>query len=255
MSRVLVLLATAVVGACVPGVAPSDGAPDRGPSEAPLVVDEPPPSDEGPLQLELDGQLIDPALIAQHLEGDGHAHRVGWSETEGRFAYCRDVLDRDCTECTLVARDGSSESIEAGPGCAEVTERGPLWARLDAEQSSPAAQRWSAGAEVVMVVETREPEQTNDGGVRPMLKLGARARGGGPPSWWLHVDPCEGCGLDQVCSGQAHLDAVSLSPDAVELVVLVHLRGNDGREQMRLERVSTRRLAETASIPPPPGAH
>lgn len=254
MSRVLLLLATATIGACVPAVAPSEGTPDRGSSETPPVVPEP-PSDEGPLQVVLDGQPIDPALLARSRPGDGHVHRASWSETEGRFAYCREQPDRDCTECTIVARDGSSESLEAGPGCTEATERGPLRARLDAEQSNPGAQRWSAGAEVVLVVETREPEQTNDGRVRPMLKLGARARDGGPPSWWLYVDPCEGCGLDQVCSGQAHLDAVSLSPDALELVVLVHLRGGDGSEQIRLERVSTRRLAEAASVPTTHGAH
>jgi hypothetical protein len=82
-----------------------------------------------------------------------------------------------------------------------------------------------------------------------MLKVGARLRDGGPAAWMLHVDPCEGCGLDQICAGQAHLDAISLSPDGTEVVVLIHSRGKAGAEQMRLERLSADRLAEAARTP------
>ncbi|MCA9704412.1 MAG: hypothetical protein KDK70_01030 [Myxococcales bacterium] len=180
--------------------------------------------------------------------GPGHAERVGWSPDGERFTHCHARAD-GCYECRTVTRGGSAESLESGPGCAEGIAREQLDARLDALAPGPGAARWPWGDQIVLVVETREHEQDNAGRPRPMLKLGARLREGGIPSWTLHVDPCEGCGTDQVCAGQAHLDALSLSPRGDEVVALIHGQGNDGAQRLRLERIPTQRLADAARTP------
>ena len=82
-----------------------------------------------------------------------------------------------------------------------------------------------------------------------MLKLGARRREGGPPAWLLHVDPCEGCGTDQVCAAAAHLDALALSPAGDSLAVLVHQRGSQGDDTLRLELLDVARVVAAARAP------
>jgi len=233
---------------CIPpmGDGRSEGAPAPDPPPSPEPIAEP-TTQEGPLELTLDGGSVRaPGQVLSASGTPGHAEHVGWT-ADGRFGHCR-ARAADCYECRWVTQDGSVESLESGAGCSEGVERARLDARL-AEDVSPGPERWRWGTAVVLVVETREEEVTNAGQPRPMLKLGARAREGGPVAWMLHVDPCQGCGTDQVCDGHAHLDALMLSPDGQELLALVHTRGNDGSESMHLERLSAPRLAEAALTP------
>jgi len=201
---------------------------------------------EGAFELRVDGRA--PAAPSEALAAPaapGHAERAGWTGDGERFAYCRAVT-RGCDECRWVARDGTAASLEAGPGCSAGIEREQLDARLSADPAGPSAERWAWGGEVVWVVETRELEQGHAGQPRPMLKVGAQRREGGPVAWGLHVDPCQGCGLDQVCTGKAHLDALALSPDGREVVALVHQIDRDGGDAIRAERLDAERLARAA---------
>lgn len=250
--------------ACAPAVGPGEGRSDAAPERPePAVARDPAPSpepspapgssmnseSEGPFEVIVDGRGPSaPEQVLVSPAGPAHAEHVGWSVSGDRFIHCR-ALIADCYECRLVARDGAVQSFESGRGCPAGIPRERLDARLAAAAPRSGAPRWRFGAEVVVVVETREAEQTNAGEPRPMLKLGARRREGGPVTWLLHVDPCEGCGVDQICAGQAHLDALTLSPDGHEVVALVHARGNDGSAQMRIERLSSTRLVEAARAP------
>lgn len=142
----------------------------------------------------------------------------------------------DCHECRFVATNGTVESLESGPACGEAAvPRAALDARLAAASLAPPAAQWSAGSDVVLVVETREHEETNTGQPRPLLKVGARLRRGTPPAWLLHVDPCQGCGTDQACAAAAHLDALALSPSGEQLAVLVHQQSPGGDDSLRVE--------------------
>ncbi len=244
MARPVALIGIVLLGSS-PACMPPEGAPTPAPSPSAEPTSEP-TTPEGPLELTLDGGPLGPPGPQLSGSGTGHAEHTGWTP-DGRFGHCH-ARAADCYECRWVAQDGSAESLESGSGCGEGVERAQLDARL-AEGMSPGPERWSWGSTVVLVVETREEEVTNAGQPRPMLKLGARPREGGPVAWMLHVDPCEGCGTDQVCDGNAHLDALTLSPDGQELLALVHGRGNDGSESMRLERLSAARVAEAALTP------
>lgn len=240
--------------ACAPAVGPGDA-----PREAAAAAEAAPaaaasgsaaaPAD-APFEAELDG--APPRAAAEAVarmpgraEPSAHAERAAWSADGRTFVHCRSVPDLDCTECRFVDRDGTSQSLESGPACGEsAVPRAALDARLAALAPDPT--RWRDGTDVVLVVETREHETANDGGLRPMLKLGARRREGGPPAWLLHVDPCQGCGTDQVCAAAAHLDALALSPDGERLAVLIHQRGTGGDETLRVELLATERVAAAA---------
>lgn len=243
--------------ACVSGGSP--GAPPR---EQPAAVVAAEPAVDaavdaagGPFEVELDGAPPrDPTAAVESMSGraeaPAHAERAAWSADGRTFVHCRAVAGQDCTECRLVARDGTAESLESGPGCGgSAIPRATLDARTTELGLALPAARWRDGADVVLVVETREHEETNAGQPRPMLKLGARRRGGGPPAWLLHVDPCQGCGTDQVCAAAAHLDALALSPDGETLAVLIHQRSSQGDESLRVELLPSERVAATARAP------
>lgn len=229
----------------------SDGASPPAAAEHPAVVVEA----EGPFELELDGApLRSPAEVVAGMPGradaPAHAERAAWSADGRTFVHCRPVSGPGCTECRFVAHDGTAESLESGPACGEAAvPRATLDARLAALALAPSPTRWHAGPDVVLVVETREHEATNAGQPRPMLKLGARRREGGPPVWLLHVDPCEGCGTDQVCAAAAHLDALALSPAGDRLAVLIHQRSSQGDETTRVELLTTERVAAAVRAP------
>lgn len=242
-----IVLGVAALGlACAPAVSPSDRGPEGEPTSEQRTstprpaAAEPPPG--GVLEIDREGTLVPVAELGAP-EGPGHVERFGW--TSRGLVYCRHPSE-SCYECTWVSDAGRSESLEAGPGCSDGVPQAELEARLSAEPLGPGPTRWRHGAEVVLVQQTHEVEPGHGGQPRPLLELGARRRDGGPPSWVLQVDPCEGCGLDQVCTGAAHLDGLTLSPDGSQVVALVHLRGSDGREELRLERLSTQRLADAA---------
>lgn len=246
-----------LVAGCAPAVGPDEARP-AGPAHAtgssavePLT---PVPAD-GPLELSLDG--APPAPVVEVLPrapsrdlAPAHVERAGWS-TDGRtFVHCRRLPNLDCTECRFVARDGTTESLESGTACGEAAvPRTALDARLAALAHAPSITRWRPGTDVVLVVETREHEATNAGQPRPLLKLGARLREGGPPAWLLHVDPCEGCGTDQACAAASHLDALALSPDGEQLAVLIHQRSSQGDETTRVELLTAARVAAAARMP------
>ncbi|MCA9656190.1 MAG: hypothetical protein H6712_29295 [Myxococcales bacterium] len=244
--RGLVLLGLWLGAGCVAREPAMSG--EGSPRQEPAAVSDPSPptgpgAEGGPFELAIDGAA--PVSALPPPTGPGHAERIGWSHEPGRFVYCLGS-STECRECRLLSRDGSSESLESGPGCAAGLDPDALEARLRAERVGPGAERWSAGDELVVVAETHELEPSNSGQPRPLLEVGARRRAGGPTGWLLHVDPCQGCGIDQVCTGAAHLDALSLSPDGQEVVALVHLRASDGTQQHRLERIAASRLADAA---------
>lgn len=245
-----------LLGACVPAVSP-DHAPreheDEGPAagaEADARAGSPSATAaegaalvaaQGPFEVQLDGALQPSAAeavasMAGRAEAPAHAERAAWSADGHTFVYCRDVPGLDCHECRFVAPDGTVESLESGPACGEAAvPRATLDARVAAASLAPPVAQWSAGRDVVLVVETREHEETNTGQPRPMLKVGARLRRGGPPAWLLHVDPCQGCGTDQACAAAAHLDALVLSPNGEWLAVLVHQQSSQGDDSLRVE--------------------
>jgi len=239
--------------ACVPAVGSDEVVPadrvDGASPPAPSEPAEPAPDDAGPLELSLDGQAPGPVeeLLLRAAGRDrepAHLERVGWS-TDGRtFVHCRRLPGLDCSECRSLGRDGTLSSSESGPGCSGTSP-----ALVHQQALAPATTRWQGGTDVVLVVETREQETTNAGEPRPMLKLGARRREGGPPAWLIHVDPCQGCGTDQVCAAAAHLDALALSPDGEQLAVLIHQRSSQGDESMRVELLATARVAAAARTP------
>lgn len=251
MTRIALL---ALAPGCLSTVGPEDMPPtDRSDGVlAPVERAAPQRTGEGPLELSVDGSPARPvaevpSLVSGRESGPGHVEDAGWS-TDGRtFAYCRPTSP-DCRECRFVGRDGVHASLESGSGCGEgAVPSTTLDARLAA--LAPATTRWSEGSDVVLVLETREHEETNAGQPRPMLKLGARRRAGGPPAWLLHVDPCQGCGTDQVCAAAAHVDALALSPDGEALAVLVHQRSSQGDESLRVELLATSRVAAAARAP------
>lgn len=243
-----------LLGACVPAVSP-DHAPREHEDEGPAVdahaharAGSPSPAGaaplvagQGPLQVQLDGVLQPSAAEAVarmvgRAEAPAHAERAAWSADGHVFVHCRTVPGLDCYECRFVATDGTVESLESGPACGEAAvPRATLDARLAAAALAPPAAQWSAGSDVVLVVETREHEETNTGQPRPMLKVGARLRRGAPPAWLLHLDPCQGCGTDQACAAAAHLDALVLSPNGEQLAVLVHQQSGQGDDSLRVE--------------------
>jgi hypothetical protein len=249
-----------VLPACVPAVSPDEagrerevqGAASPASPASPVAAEPVATPTEGPVEISLDGATPQPAIEAL-LRAPGwdlaptHAERAAWSADGQTFAHCRRVPGLDCTECRFLRRDGAAEPVESGPGCGEGSvPRATLDARLSEAALAPAATHWRSGAEVVLVVETREAETTNAGLPRSMLKLGARPRDGGPPAWLLHVDPCQGCGLDQACAAQAHFDAIAPSPDGAELAVLVHELASDGTESLRVERLTAERVTRAA---------
>ena len=259
MLRRVLLGVLSLLPACVPAVGPEETRPaaraDAG-SLAPSEPATPLGDDTGPLELSLDG--AEPAPVAIVLPrvperelASAHAERAAWSADGRTFVHCRGLPGLDCTECRFVGRDGAVQSLEAGPACGEAAvPRATLDARLAAAALAAPMERWRDGADVVLVVETREQETTNLGQPRPMLKLGTRGRESRlPPTWLLHVDPCQGCGTDQVCAAAAHLDALVLSPDGEQLAVLIHQRGSQGDESMRVELLATARVAAAARAP------
>lgn len=238
-------LVSAVFGAlvvgCAPAVGPGEGASLEEQAPAAPADDEAPTerSQTGSFEVEIDGGAPVPAR-ALAPSGPGHVVRPGWTP-DGRFEYCHGT-EASCRDCTLWSRDGTVETVTVGSGCSDGarSEPGPLDA---------GAERWAFGDDVVLVVQTDEVESGHGGQARPLLQVGARRRDGGAPVWLLQVDPCQGCGIDQVCTGAAHLDALSLSPDGERVVALVHQRSNDGREELRLESFSAKRLADAALVP------
>lgn len=252
-----------LVSACMSAVSPDAVEPRRdaeapeGAAEAATAPggSEPAPDPAGPLEVELDGAAPRPVAevlprVPQRDAAPGHAERAAWSADGETFAHCRPRPELECTECRLLHRDGTTESLETGPGCGDrAVSRTALDARLAALRLAPAPTRWRAGADVVLVIETREHEQTHAGQPRPMLKLGARRRDAGPPVWLLHVDPCQGCGTDQVCAATAHVDALALSPDGERLAVLLHQRSALGDESTRIELLAADRIVAAASFP------
>ena len=235
--------------ACVSAVGPDEagraGAVDA--AASPAVEVEPATERDGAPPRPLDEALS--RAPGRALDG-AHAERAAWSGDGHSFVHCRRVPGLDCTECRIIGRDGTASSLESGPGCPEgAVPPATLDARLAALALAPSPARWRDGADVVLALETREHETTNAGDPRPMLKLGARRRTGSPPAWLLHVDPCEGCGTDQVCAAAAHLDVVALSPDAETLAVLVHQRSSQGDESLRVELLPTARVVEAARTP------
>lgn len=253
MSRIVLL---ALAPGCLSAVGPEEMAPktqgDALGVLAPVERASPQPLGDGPLELSVDGSparpvMEVPSLVSSHESGAGHIERAGWSADGRTFVHCRRTT-LDCTECRFIGRDGAHESLESGSGCGEGSVPPTT---LDARVAAlaPDATRWAAGADVVLVLETREHEESNTGQPRPMLKLGARRRDGGPPAWLLHVDPCQGCGTDQVCAAAAHLDALALSPDGERLAVLVHQRSSQGDDSLRVELLETTRVAAAARAP------
>ncbi len=245
--------------ACVPAVSPGDAPREQqAAAEAPRApaASEPPAAElDAPFEVELDGAPPRAATEAVasmpgRAESPAHAERAAWSADGRTFVHCRAVPGSDCTECRFAHRDGTSQLLESGPACGEsAVPRATLDARLSALALAPETTRWPAGTDTLLVVETREQETTNTGQPRPMLKLGARRREGGPPAWLLHVDPCEGCGTDQVCAAAAHLDALALSPAGDSLAVLVHQRGSQGDDTLRLELLDVARVVAAARAP------
>lgn len=249
-----------LLAACVPGVSPDQAEPHSAAHDdaheperrgTEVKVDD----GAGPLELEVDG--AEPRAPVQALPdapgrelAPSHVERAAWSADGRTFVHCRRLSAIDCTECRLLHHDGTAEVLESGPGCGDqALPHATLDARLAALALVPEPSRWSAGADVVLVVETRELEQTNAGESRAMLKLGARRRAGGPPAWLVYVDPCEGCGTDQVCAAAAHFDALALSPEGDQLAVLLHQRSSQGDESTRVELLSTERVAAAARSP------
>lgn len=254
----------ALLPGCVPAVSPGE-APREQADVAPRPVaavvadvagpDIDGPDVDGPLEVELDGAPLRAAVEALvsmpgRSDAPAHAERAAWTSDSRTFVHCRAVPGLDCTACRFVDRDGTTRSLESGPACGEVAvPRADLEARISAASLAPSPMRWSAGADVVLVLETREHEETNAGQPRPMLKLGARRRTGGPPAWLLHVDPCQGCGTDQICAAAAHVDALALSPDGEQLAVLIHQRNTQGDDSLRVELLATPRVAAAARAP------
>jgi hypothetical protein len=247
----------ALAWACVPAVGTDEPEGEGDGAATPSAIEpaEAAAPHDGPLELSLDGapaQRV--AEVLPRASGrdlaPAHAERTGWSSDARTFVHCRRLPGVDCTECRSIGRDGTVESLESGPACGDrAVPSTTIDARLAALALTPGPSRWPAGADVVLVVETREHEATNAGQPRPMLKLGARRRDGGPPAWLLHVDPCQGCGTDQVCAAVAHLDALALSPDGEVLAVLIHQRGSQGEETLRVELLATERVAAAARAP------
>jgi hypothetical protein len=253
-----VVLSSLLLPACVPAAGSDEARPAERVDDAgspPPAEPAPPVRDDGRLELSLDGahaQLV--AEVLPRAPGrelaPAHVEHAAWSADGRTFVHCRRLPDLDCTECRSLARDGTTTSSESGPGCGEGSvPPATLDAYLAELALAPPTTRWRDGTDVVLVVETREHETTNAGQPRPMLKLGARRREGGPPAWLLHVDPCQGCGTDQVCAAAAHLDALALSPDGERLAVLIHQRGSQGDETMRVELLATERVAAAARAP------
>jgi hypothetical protein len=249
----LVLALVLLSSACASGVSPGE-APREQPASA-VTTAPPVATSEGPFEIELDGTPPrSPTTALESMPGraeaPAHAEHAAWS-TDGRtFVHCHAIAGPGCTECRFVDRDGTAASLESGSGCSEAAvPRTTLDARLTELGVAPPAARWQGGADVVLVIETREHEETNAGQPRPMLKLGARRRDGGPPAWLLHVDPCQGCGTDQVCAAAAHLDALALSPDGEALAVLIHQRRSQGDESLRVELLEAARVAKAARAP------
>lgn len=238
--------------ACVPGVSPDEAQHEDRVVGSPPALAAVPAEADGAFELALDD--APPRPVSEALASapgrdlaPAHAERAGWSADGHTFAYCRRVPDLECNECRLIHQDGVSESFESGPGCGEGSIPAASFdARVAGLGLTPGATRWPAGAQIVLVVETRKTEQTNAGQPRAMLGLGARDRDGGPVGWLLHVDPCEGCGTDQVCAAQAHFDAVALDPRGTELAVLIHALASDGSESLRVERIGAQRVVEAA---------
>lgn len=245
--------------ACVRGQAPDEARPadpvtGDGPT-APVGADgarAAPEDGSGVLELSLDGAPPGPAPeVLARAPGragvDAHAEHAGWSADGRTFEHCWAVPGLECTECRAIDVDGASRSLASGPGCGEgAVDRAALEAHVAALGRGPQAVRWASGGSAVLVLETREVETTNAGDPRPMLKLGARPRAGGAPAWLLHVDPCEGCGIDQACAAAAHLDALVPSPGGDWLAVLVHQRGTRGDQSLRVELLPAARVAAAA---------
>jgi hypothetical protein len=250
-----------LVAACVPAVGPEEARPAPTAHGAPVRSAATPPVApvDGPFALSLDDAPPEPATTALARApgrelAPTHAERAAWSGDGRIFTHCHPLPGRECSECRLLHRDGTAESLASGTGCGEeppapVVSLADLDARLAALAPAPAPARWPAGADVVLVVETRQAEETNAGRPRAMLKLGARRREGGPAAWLLHIDPCEGCGLDQACAAQAHFDAIVPSPDGAQLAVLVHALATDGSESHRVELLAAERVTRAARTP------
>lgn len=251
----LALLLPGCAPAVSPGEAPREQAVVASQPVVAVVVDV-----AGPLEVELDGaplRTAAEALVSMPGRSDApaHAERAAWTSDGHTFVHCRAVPGLDCTACRFVDRDGTTRSLESGPACGEAAvPRAALEARISEASLVPSPVRWSAGADVVLVLETREHEETNAGQPRPMLKLGARPRAGGPPAWLLHVDPCQGCGTDQICAAAAHVDALALSPDGERLAVLIHQRNTQGDDSLRVELLATTRVAAAPRAPASPAS-
>jgi len=236
--------------ACMPTVEPGEGRAGRADDrEARALGAE--PAELRDFEVALDGG--DPRAAAEALGAvrdaspGEHATSAGWSRDGSTFAYCQS-LD-GCRECRFVARDGRVETLASGPGCAEDDASEILDARLAALGPSFGRGSWAHGADVVLAVQTSEDERTNAGELRPMLKVGVRSRRAALPSWLVFVDPCEGCGLDQICEGEAHLDAMVPSPNGERVAVLIHVVGNDERQELRLELLPSPSMVEAATTP------
>lgn len=241
----------------MPAVSPDEVEPRPVPvgEDEPAAASPRPTPTDGAVEVEVDGAPPRPPTEALpqapgRALAPAHVERAGWSADGETFVHCRSIAP-ECTECRLLHRDGLTESLPSGPGCDHEAVLSPeaLTARLSALALAPDPARWSIGREVVLLVETREHEQTNDGQPRPMLKLGARRREGGLPAWLLHVDPCQGCGTDQECAAVAHFDALAPAPDGQRLAVLIHQRSSQGDESTRVELLHAERIVAAARAP------
>ncbi len=226
--------------ACMPTVEPTEGQ-AQPVAQASLDGQDSAPPVAGPWRVSIDGGAPAPVTAAL-MPVAGHVATMGWAADGQRFVYCRDLPELDCHGCRAVGRDGTVQTRESGPGCSEGVARPELDAWVQALAPAVSEHPSALADQVMLVVDGRQIEQTDAGQPRPMLKLGARSVQGGAPTWLVQVDPCEGCGLDQVCGSRAHVERLVPSPDGESIAALLHIAGGVQGDLLRLELLDASRL-------------
>jgi hypothetical protein len=210
-------------------------------SELPELVEQ-----LGPLEIVVGERLLEPSAFAPSREigMTDEPQTLGWSKATGEFVVCVPSGGAVCNRCDFHRVGGERERLGVGEDCgAERVTSGELDARLRSADVRIENGAWAYGAEVVLVIATRQGPPDSYGIPRGVIEIGARLRADDAAVGW--IDRIEHCNRD-TCAPEVHVDAVAPSPDGRTIAVLAHTFAGEFTDTYPLRLLDAETVAAAA---------
>lgn len=202
----------------------------------------------GPLEIEVGQGLARPTAFAPSREVGmtDEPQTVGWSPVTGEFVVCVPGGGAACDRCEFHRPGREAERMGVGEDCGDERVTQPvLDARLAAGRFAITNGNWIYGAELVLVVVSRDGEPDLDGIARGVVEIGVRRRTSDQVAVLERIEHC----FDGYCAPDVHIDAIAPSPDGRTIAVLAHTFAGEFTDTYPLLLVDAERLEAMA----PPG--